>query len=57
MTSTSKQKRERVQKGGYVMDVEIEAPVDDLEALFEVEDEETLGDAAGKPSNDPTACG
>ncbi len=56
MTSTSKQKRERVQKGGYVMDVEIEAPIDNLEALDVVEDEDQLGDAAANPSKNPTAC-
>ena len=34
------------------MGQEIEAPVDDLEALFEVNDEELLGDAV-KPTPDP----
>ena len=38
------------------MDIEIEAPVDDLEAMLAEEDEEMLGDAAGIPSQNPTAC-
>ena len=36
------------------MDQETLAPVDNLEALFEVEDEALLGDAA--PSWDPRLC-
>ena len=36
------------------MDQEMEAPVDSLEALVEVEDEELLGYAA--PSHDPKLC-
>jgi len=39
-----------------MMDVETEAPVDELEALDAVEDEETLGDAMANPSKNPTAC-
>ena len=36
------------------MDFETEAPVDDLEALFEVDDEDLLGDAA--PTNQGQQC-
>jgi hypothetical protein len=32
------------------MDIEMEAPVDDLEALVEVEDDDALGDAAPTPA-------
>ena len=35
------------------MDIEIEGPIDDLEALF-ADDDEMLGDAA--VSNHPTLC-
>ena len=39
------------------MDIEIEGPVDDLEALFVDEDDAMLGDAeAVRPSNHPLAC-
>jgi len=39
------------------MDMEIEGPIDDVEALFAEEDVETLGDAGpGSPSNHPLAC-
>ena len=40
------------------MDMEIEAPVDDLEALFEDENDEEMLIAGGttKPSNNPLAC-
>ena len=39
------------------MDVETMAPIDDLEALFEAEDEDQLADAARRQStDDPTAC-
>ena len=34
------------------MDIKIEAPVDELEALFAEEDEDLLG-AAGKPNPNP----
>src|SRR6185436_15801078 len=36
-------------RGVRVMDIEIEAPVDDLEVMFEDEDDAMLGDAA--PTN------
>jgi hypothetical protein len=40
-----------------MMDEEMEAPVDALEALDEPEDEDQLGDAAlANPSKNPTAC-
>ena len=38
------------------MDIEIAAPIDELEALDLVEDEERLGDAAERPSKNPVAC-
>lgn len=39
------------------MDIEMEAPVDDLEALDAVEDEDQLvAIVPGNPSNNPTAC-
>ena len=39
------------------MDIEIEGPVDDLEALFADEDDEVLGDAGtSRPSNNPLGC-
>ena len=37
------------------MDIETMAPIDDLEALFAIEDEELLGDA-GSPTNSPQLC-
>jgi hypothetical protein len=38
------------------MDQEMEAPIDELEAMFVEEDEELLGDAVRQSSDDPTAC-
>jgi hypothetical protein len=38
------------------MDIEMEAPVDDLEILSMEEDDDQLGDAVGSPSNNPTQC-
>jgi hypothetical protein len=39
------------------MDFEIEAPIDDLEALVTEDDEDILGDAElVTPSYDPTVC-
>ena len=41
------------------MDMEIEGPIDDAEALFAEDDEELLGAGATtttKPSNNPWAC-
>jgi len=51
-------RHERDKRGENVMDVEIEAPVDELEALDAVEDEDQLGDAVmpNNPSKNPTAC-
>jgi len=37
------------------MDIEIEAPIDELEALDAIEDEERLGDA-GTQTNNPQLC-
>ena len=38
------------------MDIEIAAPIDELEALDVAEDEDQLGDAAERPSKNPVAC-
>ena len=38
------------------MDIETMAPVDDLEALFEDEDEALLGDAKPTTSTNPLLC-
>jgi hypothetical protein len=38
------------------MDIEMEAPVDNLEALFVEEDEDLLAHGRGASSGDPLAC-
>lgn len=38
------------------MDIEMEAPVDDLEALGAVEDEEIVAYGRGASSGDPADC-
>ena len=38
------------------MDHEMEAPIDNLEALFVVEDEELIGDAAAAITDSPQLC-
>jgi hypothetical protein len=38
------------------MDIEMEAPIDDLEMMVEAEDEYALAPGGPRSSNDPTAC-
>jgi hypothetical protein len=38
------------------MDIEMEAPVDDLEALVEAEDDALLAYGRGASTDDPAAC-